>query len=354
MSTDIEIGICKYNNNTGVTCYMNSILSILQQTPYFADYIISDNYYIDDESEDKSKILNSIVYQLFKIFKISMSNDNKQLTVNQFRRNLARKNFIWGQHEQQDSQEFLTFLLNSVEEEIKGNVKYIPGRKLKENEPLNIENTMALMNWETFTKKEFSIIKQLFTGQNQSIIECEKCQYKSNHFEIFLNLQLNIGESCTDIYDCLEFYTKKEQLDKENSVWCDFCFHKNRAHKSNYIWRTPKILIINFKRFKYNDFGMITSKNTKLIKYPIEDLDISKNINPNSPYKDKCKYNLFGVNIHKSMGGFNNINYGHYISCVKNRYNNKWYVFDDSHTREANINDIINPNSYLLFYLRTN
>ena len=353
MSTDIELGICKYNNNTGVTCYMNSILSILQQTPYFSDYIISDNYYIEDESEDKNIILNSIVYQLFKIFKISMSNDNKQLTINRFRKVISNKNFIWGEHEQQDSQEFLTFLLNSVEEEIKDKVKYIPGRKL-EDKPTNIENTMALMNWETFTKNEYSIIKQLFTGQNQSIIECEKCKYKSNHFEIFLNLQLNIGDNCADIYDCLEFYTKKEQLDKDNKVWCDFCFHKNRAYKSNYIWRTPKILIINFKRFKYNDYGMITSKNTKLIKYPIEELDISKNVNPNSPYIDKCKYNLFGVNIHKSMGGVNNINYGHYISCVKNRYDNKWYIFDDSHTREANINDIINPNSYLLFYLRTN
>ena len=75
---------------------------------------------------------------------------------------------------------------------------------------------------------------------------------------------------------------------------------------------------------------MLTSKNTKFIKYPIENLDISKYINPNSPYINKCKYNLFGVNIHKSIGGMNNINFGHYISCVKNRYNNKWYIFDDN------------------------
>ena len=39
---------------------------------------------------------------------------------------------------------------------------------------------------------------------------------------------------------------------------------------------------------------MITSKNTRLIDYPIENLDISKYINKNSPYIDKCKYNLFG------------------------------------------------------------
>mgnify|MGYP001178858657 CR=1 FL=1 len=351
--TEVEIGICKYNNNTGVTCYMNSILAILQQTPYFADYIISDNYYVEDDTENKDIILNSVVYQLFKIFKISMSNDNKQLTINTFRKNLANKNFIWGEHQQQDSQEFLTFLLNTVEEEIKDNVLYLPGRKMDKSK-LNIDNILALKNWEDFTKKEYSIVKELFTGQNQSILECENCKSKSSKFEIFTNLQLNIEDNCYDIYDCLDCYTKKEQLDKDNSVWCNFCFIKNRAYKSNYIWKTPKILIINFKRFKYNDYGMVTSKNTKLIKYPIEDLDISRFISPNSPYIDKCKYNLFGVNIHKSMGGMNNINFGHYISCVKNRFNNKWYIFDDNIIHEANINDIINSNSYLLFYLRTN
>ena len=353
MTEEIEIGICKYNNNTGVTCYMNSILAILQQTPYFADYIISDNYYLEDETENKEIIINSVIYQLFKIFKISMSNDNKQLTINTFRRNLAKKNFIWGEHQQQDSQEFLTFLLNTVEDEIKDHVLYLPGRKIEKTK-VNVENLMALKNWENFTKNEYSIVKELFTGQNQSILECENCKSKSSRFEIFTNLQLNIEEKCSDIYDCLDCYIEKEQLDKNNSVWCNFCFQKNRAYKSNYIWRTPKVLIINFKRFKYNDYGMLTSKNTKFIKYPIENLDISKYINPNSPYINKCKYNLFGVNIHKSIGGMNNINFGHYISCVKNRYNNKWYIFDDNHTYEANIDDIVNSNSYLLFYLRSN
>ena len=86
MLEDIILGICKYNNNTGVTCYLNSIISILQQTPYFADYIISNNYLINDTQPDK--MINSIIFQLFKIFKISMSNDNKNLTINTFREKL--------------------------------------------------------------------------------------------------------------------------------------------------------------------------------------------------------------------------------------------------------------------------
>ena len=33
------IGVCKYINMNGVTCYMNSVLHILQQLPIFTIYI---------------------------------------------------------------------------------------------------------------------------------------------------------------------------------------------------------------------------------------------------------------------------------------------------------------------------
>lgn len=348
---DIKLGVCKYNNNSGVTCYINSILAILQQTPYFADYILSDNYTLNNSTNEN--IINSVIFQLFKIFKISLSNDDKQLTINTFRSIISKKNMMWGEFQHQDSQEFLTFLLNTIEEEIKEKVVYLPGRKI-ENKKVNIENLIALKNWEIFTKKEHSIIKQLFTGQNQSIIICEKCKYKKNHFDIFQNLQLGITDKCTNIYDCLDAYTQEEQLDIENRIWCNFCFLKNKAFKRNQIWRPPKILIINFKRFKYNEYGMITSKNTQVIEYPIDGLDINKYISENSPYKNKCKYNLFGINLHKSMGGSNNLNFGHYTSIIKNRYNNKWYIFDDNNVSPACLNIIVNSNAYLLFYLREN
>ena len=72
---------------------------------------------------------------------------------------ISKKNIIWGEHQQQDSQEFLTFLLNTIEDEIKDNVLYLPGRKIEKTK-LNIENLMALKNWEDFTKKEFSMMKK--------------------------------------------------------------------------------------------------------------------------------------------------------------------------------------------------
>jgi ubiquitin carboxyl-terminal hydrolase 8 len=354
-ATEVNLGVSKYNNDTGVNCYMNSIMAILQQTPYFVDYIISDNYKIDNIEY----IENSIIFQLFKIFKISLSHDNANLTISTFRQKLAKKYFVWGELQQQDSQEFLTFLLNTVEDEIKEKILYLPGRNFSiDNDDSSIKssinNIMAIKNWEKFTKNEFSIIKTLFTAQLQTITCCEYCKYKNSRFEIFQNIQLDINDKCNNIYDCFDLLTTNEVLDKDNMVYCQFCFAKNRASRSNKIWKTPKVLIINFKRFKYNDFGMITGKNNRFIDYPIQQLNLEKYINHTSPYKSKSIYNLFAVNTHHSMGSHNSLNFGHYTSTVKNRYDNEWYNFDDDNVSKATFNNIVNNNAYLLFYLREN
>jgi ubiquitin carboxyl-terminal hydrolase 8 len=352
MDSKVLLGVSIYNNDTGVNCYMNSILAILQQTPYFVDYIISNKYNINN----KESIEDNIVYQLCNVFKLSLSNDYKILLIRKFREKLAKKYFIWGEIEQQDSQEFLTFLLNTVEDEIKENVLYLSGiNPINKNLSINysIDNILAIKNWELFTKNEYSIIKNLFTGQLQTITKCSNCNYKNSRYDIFQTLQLDINNECNNIYDCFELLTQSEELDKDNMVYCEFCFLKNKAIRINKIWRTPKILIINFKRFKYNDYGMVTEKNNQYIDYPVKKLCLKKYINDTSPFKSKSTYNLFAVNTHHSIKNNKSLNSGHYTSTVKNRYDDEWYIFDDdNNVIKVDINNIINKDAYLLFYIR--
>jgi ubiquitin C-terminal hydrolase len=350
---DVSHGVCNYKNINGVTCYMNSILSILQQTPYFVDYILSSNYNI--EVDKKEDLYDKIIFQLFKIFKISLSNDNATINLISFRKTLKLKNPMWAINQQQDSQEFLTFLFNEIESEIKNKKQFIPGRLFNpDNKEYCLERILASLNWESFLKNEYSFIKEIFTGQIQGITKCDYCNYTNNNFEIFQNIQLNINDSCFLLDDCFKLFNKSEQLDLNNMIYCENCYIKNRAHKSNKLWRLPKILIINLKRFNYNNYGMISSKNTKYIKYPIYDLDLSEFINENSQYKSKCKYNLFAVNNHHTISGINTINSGHYTSTIKSRYDNEWYVYDDSNVSKAKMENIVSEKAYLLFYLREN
>lgn len=362
----VNVGVSKYKNMNGVTCYMNSILSILQQLPIFCDYILSYQFrhiLLDKIDNNSEKLQDSVIYNLYNLLSKSHQNDNKNITPVTFRKVLKKKDYIWGEHQQQDSQEFFNFLLTTIESEIEREIEFIPGKQLKQNDKKlfdNVEEILALRSWQKSISKEFSSIKMLFLGQFQKITECSICKNKSVNFETFESLSLSIplknkGSDLIkefDILDCFDYYFKKEKLDKKNKMECNFCYLKNQSNMYTKLWKTPKILVIHIKRFLVNDYGIPIQKISNKINYPINNLDISKYINPNSPDKDKCKYNLIGVNNH--LGGIS-CSYGHYISIVKNRYDNNWYKFDDDNLQKVNYEeDVINKDAYLLFYYRNN
>ena len=133
MNSDINFGVSKYKN-TGNTCYLNSILHILQQTPLFTDYLVSNKItkflkLYNLEREDQYKILDKVYYQLAQLFIASLSNDDCSITPTSFKSTIGKINSIFSDNTQQDSQEFFSFLISRIEEEIGKKVLYLPGRK---------------------------------------------------------------------------------------------------------------------------------------------------------------------------------------------------------------------------------
>lgn len=368
-NSEIKIGVSKFNNINGVTCYMNSILAILQQMPIFCDYFLGLNFkdsLLKNLDNDSLKLTDSVSFNFYNLLKISHENDNKNITPRTFRKVISKKDYIWGQHEQQDSQEFLNFILNHIENEIKQNVEFIPGSNLKNNNKNisdNIEEILSILSLQKSIEKEFSPIKMLFCGQFQKITECSICKNDSHNFETFESLSVSIpiknkGYDLVKQFtlkNCLDFYFKNEKLDKMNKLSCNFCFLKNQSNIKTKIWKTPKILVIHLKRFMVNDYNIPTQKLINKINFPINNLNISDYINDNSPDKNKCTYNLFAANYHHSMGNSFSCSFGHYTSIVKNRLNNEWYCFDDNKLTKIEFEEnIIDKNAYLLFYYRTN
>ena len=364
-SDEITLGISKFNNIKGVTCYMNSILAILQQTPIFADYILSTQFKstLLKHYPDTNKLVDSPMYQLYNLLKLSAESDSYNITPSSFRQAITKKDDMWGMSQHQDSQEFLTFLLSQLENEVSEKVEFIPGLNLTNIKPLNQSIIQILANsmWQRFIKNEYSLIKTLFTGMTRMTTTCALCGDQSNNFDIFQTLQLSIpvnhGSEMFKKFtldECLNHYTSEERLDKDNMMTCNFCYRKNRSNKKTFLWKTPKVLIIHIKRFLVNSFGIPTQKLNNLIEYPNE-LDIGKYVDMLSPdFNEKTKYNLFSVNCHHSLSGglINTINYGHYTSLVRNRYDNKWYRFDDNSV--SSIKNTVDKNAYMLFYYLTN
>jgi ubiquitin carboxyl-terminal hydrolase 4/11 len=58
------------------------------------------------------------------------------------------------------------------------------------------------------------------------------------------------GASSVSLYECLEFSQQPEQLEADNTWYCRTCKDHVRAYKSIQLYKTPKILIFQLKRFK--------------------------------------------------------------------------------------------------------
>jgi len=359
------IGISKFKNINNVTCYMNSILVILQQSPLFCDYMVSGKFktLLDKNKYNQDNFNDLISYQIHKLFKVSLTLENAIITPSSLRYVCTKKDFSWGEQTQQDSCEFIQFLISNIEEEIGMKVEILTGLNINKKYKLysvdvSIDSIISTFDYYNFIKKEFSPIKTLFTGLEETKTYCSVCGNKKNNNQTFSILQLPIpvedSIETIDIYKCLDKWSEKETLDNMNRMTCDFCGVKSNIIRQNYIYKTPKILIIQLKRFKRDMCGMVSSKINNKVNYPVLDLDISNYISNSSPSKINSinsRYNLFGINIHLD---FENIECGHYISIVKNRFDNNWYLFNDEKD-PIQINkehQIINKKAYMLFYYR--
>jgi ubiquitin C-terminal hydrolase len=362
-SEKVKYGICRYNNIGGITCYMNSILHILQQVPVFADYIFTGGYadILKDKSNgDENYIKTRVAYELFRLFSASMTHDDMAITPTSFKHIIGQKNDMWNEFNHQDSQEFLNFLISTLEEEIGVKVEFIPKLHDFEKKP-NYINLLANMAWQNFQKNEYSPLKDMFNGMFYIQTKCSCCSNTSMNFEPFTTLQVAIPfkDPKEEMFkefalkDCFDHLVKEEQLDKDNMYNCEMCGIKNKGFKQTLLWKTPKLLVIHIKRFIVNNYGVMTRKLINNIEYPLYDLDMSEFVHPESPFIEKSKYDLIGVNLHQEFGFFGT-NSGHYTSLVKNRLDNNWYLFNDGSEpiRATKKEHIQNRNAYLLFYYR--
>ena len=128
-----------------------------------------------------------------------------------------------------------------------------------------------------------------------------------------------------------------------NSTWfCPNCHRNRQLTKENHILSLPQVLIIHLKRF-----NMESSSRTKIetfVKYPLE-LNMNKFLSSVTSDEEPHIYDLIGVCLHS--GSFER---GHYTAYVKKP--SGWFCFNDSFVSSISVQDIVDRNAYILFYLR--
>ena len=352
------IDCSKFKNRDGVSCYRNSILAILQSLPIFSDYIIDiDNFKKFNKSYD-GDVKETLTYQLFKLFNLSLDNPDANLTPSSLNRIMINKNPVWGDREQQDSSEYLLDMMDKLKSEQGKLVEFIGGRtfeaKVEDFDKLDIlKKLVNLQKKQEFCGEKYKFLTNMYSAFNtmfnfmvMNSKTCPKCLQVNTSFESTMMLKLDLPKnSMTEkLENLIKNYSKEEILDEDNKCTCPSCNEKITSTVKNTIMELPKILMINLKRFEVNNFGFAGMKKQNLIIYPLE-LDLTDMMDDGNTYK----YQLVSVNFHHGM----TINHGHYISAVK-LPNNEWHLFNDESPtiKLNNISMIINKNASILFYLR--
>ncbi|KOS43911.1 hypothetical protein ACN38_g5213, partial [Penicillium nordicum] len=152
--------------------------------------------------------------------------------------------------------------------------------------------------------------------------------------------------STVPLDQCLDEFSKEEILSRADSWFCPQCKTHVSATKKFELWRTPDIMVIQLKRFSQFR-GRNGHKISTLIDFPFEGLDLSSRVEGPTDGKSAV-YDLIAVDNH--MGGMGG---GHYTAYIKDFVSGAWvYCNDTSAKTVTDMQSIITPGAYLLFYRR--
>jgi ubiquitin carboxyl-terminal hydrolase 8 len=288
--------------NIGNTCFLNSTLQCLL-------HLNELNIILNQQ------IPTTLLLKEYNDLRLLMFKNYKSVSPNRFVHVIhhickEKKMVLFSDFHQNDVSEFLQFMLDELHISMK--------QEMEVNIPLDL-NKVDKICYEMIQRlysKDYSSIKDLFCGIEVSTVKTPTETIINAEPFLILNLPV---KSCTTIYECLQLYTKEEQVDYKTT-------ESVIAYKQLQFWKLPTLLFITLKRF--DNF------NKKLNHF----IDIPKQITI-----DSIHYELIYVCNH-----YGNVQGGHYNVIL--RKNNEWIGINDNTVVVISENNVITPNVYCLLF----
>lgn len=280
--------------NFGNTCYANSVLQALYYCPAFRHAVMS---HPSTPGED------NLLTTLADLFETISFNKRKTGTLapRKFCLRLKREHAVFNTTQQQDAQEFLNFLLNTIAEIARNPA----GRKP--------EDALACSAGPT-AGAERTWVHEIFEGTMATETRCLCCETVRTREESFLDLSVDIQQN-SSISSCLRSFSKSEVLRGDCKYYCETCCSPQEAERSMRIRRLPQVLALHLKRF-----NLQLTKLSYRVVFPAE-LRLF-NTTSDAEQSDRI-YDLFAIVVHVGSQP----NSGHYITLA-NSYG-VWILFDD-------------------------
>mmetsp|Transcript_14579 Transcript_14579/g.29157 ORF Transcript_14579/g.29157 Transcript_14579/m.29157 type:complete len:371 (-) Transcript_14579:8-1120(-) len=295
--------------NFGNTCYCNSVLQALYFCIPFREAVL-DWARPQNQSKlksDEDSMLLSVAETFTAISqnkkKFGVYGPKKLITV------LKKNNEAFRGFQHQDAHEFMNYILNQIGEELDREINGVDQR--------GGNNSSGDVTRER--EKARSWMQNIFEGTLTNETRCLNCETVTSRDEAFLDLSLEIEEN-SSITSCLRNFSGIETLNKHDKFYCDNCCSLQEAHKCIRVKRTPNILALHLKRFKYLENVGRLKKLAHRVVFPAE---LKLDNTTDAAAAEDAVFSLFAVVVHVGSG----THHGHYV-CLT-RIHEQWFLFDD-------------------------
>lgn len=359
---DVRIGLTGLCN-FGQTCYMNATIQCLSATMLLAQYMLDGTYKKAINTQNPLGTRGALSHALAALLRALWSEQSVTVAPTAFREAIGQFAPAFRSHEQQDSQEFLLFLLDGLHEDLNRIVQRPPALELGEAQQAELsrlpQQLASVAEWSLYRRRNDSVIVDTFQGQLRNQLTCLTCGHTSVTYNAFMSLSLPVpsgrGVSQATLYQCMDAFVREEVLDKGNAWHCPKCKRPRRSTKRLSLARLPPVLLIHLKRFTFR--GPASNKIETRVTFSSDKLDLSNYMPPPLPpgmsvhgipvsesQRPPYLYDLYAVTHH-----FGTLNSGHYTASVRTQ--GIWYYCDDSRVTPSDA-QLHTSSPYMLFFTR--
>ena len=183
----------------------------------------------------------------------------------QFKATVGRHNTAFSGYGQQDSQEFLLFLLDGLQEDLNRIHKKPYIEKPDSTDEMvhdhNALTAMAEKCWDIYKARNDSVITDLFAGMYKSTLVCPVCAKVSIIFDPFNNLTLQLPVENPWTRDVLVFPLHQRPIVIAIDLATNDTFYQLKEYVAKKIRADPRRLVTS-EIYKFRFFKMFNDKST--------------------------------------------------------------------------------------------